>query len=285
MSRQAKFVISHLDQQSGPFDESELRTKWVNGDLLPIDYVYDEHKQDWVLVAERFGWTTAKDALLTPAILQDQSQRKSNPPPLPKVSVDSQNAHVQMIDGVGEIDLAALPPGLLELRLRETPTDLNLQVQESLQIELKPDSPTQLTLTLEQSWQTVGHDLSISIKTLNKSGLVCSGHSETYLLQVRGTVNQDIPVTMQSGVASVKLNHTKAELWTLSLHNPTPLSLALPESQTLEWQPGPAEQLIIDGPREHIAGNPLRIQVKALDKYGNVARTFQGNVTLEIKAS
>src|SRR4051812_13633990 len=52
----AKFVVSHMDEQMGPFDEQQLKAAWVKGEILPIDYVYDEAKQDWVLLAERFPW-------------------------------------------------------------------------------------------------------------------------------------------------------------------------------------------------------------------------------------
>src|SRR3979409_213183 len=55
-----KFIISHLDEQLGPFDETELKAKWLKGELLPIDYVFDDVKQDWILLAERFEWAQQK---------------------------------------------------------------------------------------------------------------------------------------------------------------------------------------------------------------------------------
>ncbi len=80
----AKFVVSHLDVQQGPFEESELKAKWVKGELLPIDYVYDDAKQDWLLVSERFAWATNKPEASSPPPLKDSLPRKARPPAPPK---------------------------------------------------------------------------------------------------------------------------------------------------------------------------------------------------------
>jgi len=92
-------------------------------------------------------------------------------------------------------------------------------------------------------------------------------------------------VAIAGGLATVKLANTKAESWKLTVHYHGTRALRLPEAKTLEWQPGPAARLILDGPPELVAGNPLKVQVKAVDQYGNLARTFQGTVILEVKAS
>src|ERR1700742_2195119 len=75
----AKFIISHLDVQLGPFDEAELKSKWVKGEIFPIDYVYDESKSDWVLLSERFPWATAKAETATPPPLREVTVKKARP--------------------------------------------------------------------------------------------------------------------------------------------------------------------------------------------------------------
>jgi hypothetical protein len=71
----------------------------------------------------------------------------------------------------------------------------------------------------------------------------------------------------------------------MSFHYSGSRQLKMPEAKSLEWQPGPATRLILDGPPEYVAGHPLKVHVKAIDQYGNVAKTFQGTVILEVKAS
>src|SRR5579872_2706511 len=83
-----KYVVSHLDEQMGPFDEAELKAKWIKGELLPIDYVYDEAKSDWILLSERFAWASAKAETDTPPPLNSATQRRAAPPSLDITKTD-----------------------------------------------------------------------------------------------------------------------------------------------------------------------------------------------------
>jgi hypothetical protein len=102
---------------------------------------------------------------------------------------------------------------------------------------------------------------------------------------VNGADGKEFPVAMKDGQALIKIHHTKAESWRLSFHYSGSRVLKMPEDRTLEWQPGPATKLILDGPGEYVAGHPLKVHVKAVDNWGNLAKTFQGTVILEVKAS
>src|ERR1035437_3397147 len=119
-----KFIISHLDVQLGPFDEAELKARWVKGELLPIDYVYDDGKQDWLLLSERFKWATSKAETATPPPLREITVKKPRVQKADSVNESSYNkknlalgAKVKLVDGVGEIDLSPLQPGDVELVL------------------------------------------------------------------------------------------------------------------------------------------------------------------------
>lgn len=358
MNKNQKFVVSHLDKQSGPFDEKELRGKWEKGELLPIDYVYHEEKHDWVLIAELFPWASTKreapKAETAPPPVTETVKRKSPPKvefALPKVEpinsptekaepikmnepavdlvkptpvqpapvqamptqpkmepkteitnvtampaadlmpaapiptaapVISIGTKVQLSNGVGELDLASLQPGFVELCLQDSST--NLTLHEPFHIHVKPAEPVELKWNLVQT-QTVGENLSLIVRALDDKGQVCIGHNDHYVLQIRGSVSTDMNIHMKDGQATLNFNHVKAEKWTFSVYNPHQRQLRLPESQTLDWMPGPATRLILDGPREYTAGSPLKVRVKAVDNFGNLANTFQGTVVLEVKAS
>lgn len=352
MNKNQKFVVSHLDKQSGPFDEKELRGKWEKGELLPIDYVYHEEKHDWVLIAELFPWASTKreapKSEPTPPPVTETAKRKTTPKvefALPKVepilsqpekkaepvrefgpAVDlvqpeptkvekpmmevtsvttvtgadlvpapaptpapaaltpvlSIGTKVQLSNGVGELDLNSLQPGFVELCLQGSSTSLTLN--EPFHIHVKPAEPVELKWNLVQT-QTVGENLSLVVRALDDKGQVCIGHNDHYVLQIRGSMSQDMNIQMKDGQATLNFNHVKAEKWTFSVYNPHQRQLRLPEAHTLEWAPGVATRLILDGPREYTAGAPLKVRVKAVDNFGNLANTFQGTVVLEVKAS
>ena len=340
-----KFVVSHLDQQIGPFTEQELKTKWSKGELLPIDYVYDELKKDWILLAERFDWV-APPAESAPPPLKPTLERKKTPPapvaqntvpvtntnmsqqkpaestiiihtpilnlpyapvaqdPLPSptalpmthtqpvpapvivakaTSQRPQPAKVKIVNGVGEIDLSPDTPGQVELVLQNSSSG-NLKLQEPLKIQVRPLEPEEITWAFPLE-QTVGQDLEITIKAVDGKGTVCTHFHESFTIRIDGSEPKTLNVQINAGVAAVKLANTKAEKWEVSFQYPGARSLRLPESKTMEWQPGPAARLILDGPPDLIAGQPLKVQVRAVDQYGNLAKTFQGTVVLEVKAS
>lgn len=339
-SMSQKFVVSHLDQQMGPFDENELKVKWVAGEILPIDYVYDEAKQDWVLLADRFSWASAAkasiDAAPTPPPIKEKEkakepekekelkisleapqppppvQAKSTPPPpkkdipaddpsmavtnptislgQPIESRDSglwkmpvgQGARVKLVDGVGELDLSLIKPGNVELVLQDASSGM-LKLQEPLRIQVQASDPAEIVWAFPNQ-QVVGQDVEVLIKALDSHGNICSQYNDQFLIEIRGPISQDVDVQLVEGQAVVTLNHTKAETWTMSLHYSGMQSLNLPEARHLNWQPGPATRLILDGPGQYMAGQPLKVQVKAVDNYGNLAKTFQGTVILEVKA-
>lgn len=410
-----KFVVSHMDEQMGPFDEQQLKAAWVKGEILPIDYVYDEAKQDWVLLAERFPWaakaqnedlmpppptfvrnatvvsrrlnqdlamrnaqtaptidldaleraeaasestfvqkmpavtstanaaktteTAAKSSdttapmavtaapaprptpvpiattplvpasllaataapvspaiattaavatvstsaiapMTTPAATPSPAQIKIKSEPL-KLDPSAIDAKVTLVDGVGEIDLSALNPGHVELILQDTS---KLTQQEPLHIHVKPAEPVSVTWSLAP-FLVVGQELEIAIKALDEKGQVCLSYSDQFNLKVEGDHPQDLVMKTTDGQASVKLTNERAEKWSLSLHYSGPRKLRLPETHMLEWQAGPAARLVIDGNQEYVAGQPIKVQVKAVDVFGNVAKHFKGTVVLEVKAS
>lgn len=305
MSTNLKFVVSHLDQQSGPFNEQELRAQWAKGELLPIDYVYDEVKQDWILLSERFAWAVAAAPAATPAPapppLSEETIRRRRPveltpkpvapvaetaapvalPPAASVALHMEGAKaITLTDGTGELELDIVKPGELELLVDSSS---QLKMESPFKVTIKPADPVELTWELKEP-QGVGHDCEITVQALDEKGHICLGHDEKYALYIRGPLSQDVDVQMRDGQATLKLNHTKAETWSLTLHNPTTRTLRLPETRSIEWRPGPAVRLILDGPREYVAGNPLKVQVRAIDAYGNLAKTFHGTVNLEVKA-
>jgi hypothetical protein len=339
-----KFVVSHMDQQMGPFDEQELKSKWAKGEILPIDYIYDESQQDWVMLAEKFGWAKAEEVEPPPPVRTDSVVTRKMPlslstvttvatPPAPAAAANpaasntapmqrlhtaakpeqikfenrpiaeeikletvipapaqaakrptgTQPAKVKLVDGMGEIDLSPLNPGKVELLLQDS--NAMLKMQEPHRIQIKPAEPVEIVWSVANQ-QVCGNELEVSLKALDDNGNLCLHYTDSFVIQIRGGASpRDITVTTTDGQTTFKLANTKAETWTITLAYSGTKNIKLPEMRSLEWHPGPASRLVLDGPHEYMAGIPLKVQVKAVDAFGNVAKNFQGTVTLEVKAS
>jgi hypothetical protein len=282
MSGNAKFVISHLEEQSGPFSEEELVAKWLRGELFPIDYVFDPEKQDWIVLPERFEWAKTAVSDQPPPLKQKaepQAEPESAEPmaaPEPCVATTT----INLIDGKGEIALNDLKPGQFELALKDTSLEA-----EPLQIHLKAADPIAVKWSV-QTTRTVGEELNLEVTVVDEFDHVCSRFDGRFTLVVETGKRQEHALVIREGVGILSLQNTKAETWNLSLEpNASASHLAFPAPALVEWQAGPATRLILDGPKEYLAGHPLTVQVKAVDNYGNVAKTFQGTVVLEVKAS
>lgn len=299
----AKFIVSHLDQQIGPFSEEELRIRFFKGDLLPIDYIYDEKSKDWVLFAERFPWAKAAEPNSPPTVPMDaavlkrtaailnKSETATNvsiydAPPAPPIAPASRAPsngpipQIHLVNGQAEIDIPSLIPGHVELALQASD---NLKMTEPFRIQVKPVDPVMVTWAIDRQ-KVVGQEVIIVLKALDHHGNVCLRYSDEFTVQIRGPVSRDLNAMMKDGEAIVRLENTKAETWNLSLHYNGQKNIHLPASCTLEWLPGPAVRLVVDGPQECTTGSPVKLQIKAVDVYGNLATSFQGTVAFDVKA-
>ena len=279
----AKFVISHLEQQIGPFTESELKSKWNKGELLPIDYVYDEAKQDWILFTERFAWAIEANP---PPIKMPVDKRRPKPlvrdaPVASPVGITPAGTAVKIINGIGELDLANPAAGQVEVVVQD---GLGLKPEQPFRIQVRPHQPTEIMWGFPLN-PVVGSDFEINIKAVDEKGVTCAQFAGSFVIRIAASEPREISVTLSDGLANIKITNTKAEGWSLTFHSLGGTDLRLPNDQKLEWLPGPAARLILDGPPELVAGEPLKVQVKAVDEYGNLAKTYQGTAVLQVKAS
>lgn len=196
----------------------------------------------------------------------------------------NQESQVEIKDGVAEVSLASLPPGLVEVSLHDSAIGSPLQAPEPLKINVKAAEPREVRWSLPTE-QVAGQELSIRITAVDERDMVCTHFQDHFVLQVESPDSHQIDVRMEKGQALVKMNHTKAESWVLKLEYKGQKTLKTPQAHRIEWMAGPAIRLILDGPQEYLAGNPLKVHVKAVDAYGNLAKTFHGTVILDVKAS
>lgn len=334
-------MVSHLDQQLGPFDEATLKAKWEQGEFLPIDYVFDEAKQDWVLISERFDWAKKPAQVNPPPIKANDAAKKKTPPPAPKeaiaaaatspsihlspvtlsqISLPTLNVPVpvevdplieltstglhdipsditkvskfelnplaaqpdpsalpslKMVNGVAEVDLSKISPGQFEIKLKNAGQEIKLDLQ------VRSAEPAKIEWTVKPMQPVVGNDCEVTCKALDKNGHLCSEYKGPFALKA-GT--REINFEIVNGTAIVKFQQTKAEAIEIKIIDHSGLSLQIPNPFKVDWQPGPAVKLVLDGSPDLVAGSSQKVQVRAVDQYGNLANTFQGTLNLEHKA-
>lgn len=298
------YIVSHMHQQLGPFSEAELKDQWKRGEFLPIDYVYVEEKSDWMLFSEVFEWARPQETGLPPPIMD---RTPVAPPPnksevvreetrsdfsettqVPQTSIylNTKKAcpEVNLVGGVGQIDMGALPAGEIELVMNPN-SDAKLSLTTPIRLNVCPADPHSVKWNLPQQI-TVGEDVEVLLHVVDVSGNVCTSFVGEFELKISG---DELPEThmlsVQNGVARAKLRNQKTRTWDIVLINKNDKRLELPKEHTLKWLPGPAVQLVLDGPTQFIAGRPFQLAVRAVDRYGNLADNFQGRIQFDIKAS
>lgn len=76
-----KFYISQNGQQSGPWSVAEIVSKVGASELSPMDYLFDEDKNDWVALLEH------------PEVSANLSALKPKAPPKPKAAPSTNSEH------------------------------------------------------------------------------------------------------------------------------------------------------------------------------------------------
>lgn len=362
-------MVSHLDQQLGPFDEATLKAKWAEGEFLPIDYVFDEAKQDWVLMSERFEWAKKPAEINPPPLKTADAAKKKTPPPAPKealaqaatspsitlppisltgISIPTLNvpmpvevdpmieltstgisnipsditkitkielnplaslpdpdpmpaasmpapapvvaatptpspapaapaspSSLKMVNGVAEVDLSTIAPGQFEIKLKNAGQEITLDLQ------VRSAEPAKIEWTVKPMQPVVGTDCEITCKAIDKNGHFCSEYKGPFALKAG---EREINFEIVNGTASVKFQQTKAEPIEVKVIDHSGLALQMPNPFKVNWQPGPAVKLVLDGSPDLVAGSSQKVQVRAVDQYGNLANSFQGTLNLEHKA-
>jgi hypothetical protein len=338
----AKFVVSHLDQQLGPYDELTLKTKWQEGEFLPIDYVFDEEKQDWVLISDRFEWAKKPAQVSPPPIKAEQPKKKTIPPPAPKEAIvaaatspsihlsqvslsqitvptlnvpvpvevetpdaieltsagvertkieiipepvevrsapasaaTASNGQLKMVNGVAVVDLSTLTPGQLELKLNNAGQEIKLNLQ------VRSAEPARIDWSVKPMQPVAGTDCEVTCRANDKHGHLCTEFKGAFAIKAG---DKEYAFEIEKGLGTVKFQQTKAEPCEVRLLNRTDRQLELPNAFKVDWQPGPAVRLVLEGSPELVAGSSAKVEVKAVDQYGNLANTFTGTLNLEVKA-
>ncbi len=254
-----KYIVSHNGEELGPFSEDELKAKVDKFEILPIDYLYDDQKQDWVLISERFAWVG----------IQTAKGKKS----------ESEHFYPQPPNSLGAKGADEPPPASLVIKRTRTSTvqpTSSFSAQMSLQ---STDDTARFDLDAASHGTLVLDDVDVptqtEIRMTENTVLAKSPHQPTLNSQHANRL------TLQRGVGELDLSHVDAGSLELQVNPKSPLKFKSPPKIVIKASK--PKQISWDVPSAGVCGKPLTITVRALDEYGNLCTHFSHKMTLELR--
>lgn len=199
------------------------------------------------------------------------------------VSTETKTGQIQLKDGVGAIELLQYTAGLVRLTLRdESRSGINAGKTEELLIKAAPAS--RLVLKGPASETQAGQSTTVTVEAHDKWGNKDTHFSGVCSITVTGAAEPSgsHELKLSGGQGTYTFLSKKAETVTVKLNDSNKLGLDLSATCNVNYVAGPAARLELIMPEETVAGQAVRVQVKAVDQYGNLATTCNDNVKLEV---
>lgn len=285
------YIVSHIGQELGPYSESELKNLWEKKEILPIDYVFDEAKQDWYLITEIFSWAGYLTSTATPPALT-KIKVKEDPPPKDVILRRPKNVpyRTQFKSGQAKVDLTDLAKTPGAFTLKEVPGS-SLKFKESFQIEIRPAIPRKLMVRVPYTIQA-GQKIDVKIDAVDEGHHFCPNLSGFAELSIRcETFTRVERIEILQGLGHFSFTHTRAEKISFEISDlreiidQDVLRLETEPACHLQIIPGPAMHISAVGPTEFTVGQNIQIELQAVDQYGNFVQNFSATVDIEANKS
>lgn len=307
------YIVSHLGQELGPYSEAELKNLWDKKEILPVDYLFDETKQDWYLITEVFDWaqfltstsiTTIKDrnrmedegppslnkverTKITPKVMA-----KEDPPPPEVILRRPKNIPytTQFKSGQAKIDLSELSKTPGTFSIKEAPGS-SLKFKEAFQIEVRPAIPKKLMVRVPFTIQA-GQTIDVKIDAVDEGHHFCPNLNGFVELSIRcETFTRVERVQIIYGLGHFAFQHTRAEKISFEITNlrelvdQETLRLETEPACHLQILPGPAMHMSVIGPAEFTVGQDIQLELQAVDQFGNFVQSFNAKIEVEANKS
>lgn len=178
--------------------------------------------------------------------------------------------------GVGVVNLTQLKAGKINLRLMEC-SEKSLHLPAEMVINVKA-GPAKLIQFKSPSIARAGEDMTVEFTALDEYDNLASDFGGELDFEWGGAQVEKRVVKFTDGQAKLQFKPTRAEEITLKLGAGSHSSLITPSPLKCEVRPGPAVSLLIEAPRDVVAGQSLPLTVKAVDAFGNLATDFKGDI-------
>ncbi len=266
---QSSFIVVHNQQEVGPLTEMEVRERLTRGDLLPIDYYYDEVLGDWALVETRFTPLVSVDS--TQVTATDINLGSSPypappeiPPPQEQVARRPSRSTTNSAQPLPPLEKGAPPPITVS-----TPSVISIPPTPKLENQ---DSPP----PMKSSHETKPKDHPSPAVT---PPLSPTPHAPLSLESESRTEK----VEMVGGVTTVSLKQVRAGVVVVRLKESNDKSIRSSQPAKVEVKPGKVSSISWICQEEVKAGQLFSLIITCRDNYGNTSDQFNGEVELTLK--
>lgn len=205
----------------------------------------------------------------TPKIATQKEENKKS---------ESKTDLVTLEGGVGTIELLQYTAGEVQLEIKSD--KLKSDGTEKFVVSAAPAT----TLKLNGPEQlTAGESCCLEIEATDKWGNCDTQFSGKVSVSLsEGAEVKGGEVTFKQGRGVFEFVSKKAEKITATLGKSG--SLDTSATWAVLYQAGPAVKLVVESPTEVVAGQPIKVQVRAVDQFGNLATTCNESVKLAVNA-
>lgn len=209
---------------------------------------------------------------------QTQAKLQSSPSP---TTFDP--GRIKFKSGVGEISLDPRVAGTIHLGIKECSTSgVSLPPQAELTVQ---SAQAKKLLWNLRGQVPAGEELKVEIVAKDDFDNVSKSFSASFEVHSNHPSFGKIPVDVVAGFGQFKLQLTLAGQFQFELKALAPNSLQLPSVTAVSVRPGRPVKLIMDAPKEVVAGQSVSVLVKAVDAFGNLVTDYEGDAAIDIKAS
>lgn len=307
---QKQFIVSHNGLEQGPFQAEDILSRLARKELQPVDYIFIEEHQDWMLLAEFQAYldsinpkssqikdqppalspypnvTESKKEKLLREVqkLRDQQHAANLPKEIfkpevafeapPKVEPTTKSATaVKLKQGEGTYSVPAEKAGQLYVKLKSSE---NLGLGAQLEVKVKSGHPEKVTWE-GPSKKVVGEHAQFILFAEDQYGNLVQSYSGQMSLKWHGEAQSAEPfptkIQFKNGKAELEFTTTKSHILSFEILASSEFpNVQLPSPAKVHFEAGPAEKLLLEGPSEVMAGEAIQVKVRAVDKYGNLAK-------------
>lgn len=187
---------------------------------------------------------------------------------------------IELKGGMGTIDLVQFAAGQVRLTVQAL-EGKNLERPQPTPVTVKPAPAAKITLK-GPSESVVGEACVFRLMALDQYDNRDTSFSGSITVSVSGSAEGGGAVRFSQGEAQVTITDKVAESVTIRMEDAEKRGLDVSLGASVQFVAGPAARFVLVAPEETVAGEPLKVTVKAVDAFGNLATGFGGEVKVEV---
>lgn len=288
----SRFNISRNGHGLGSFSKEQLTQRLQANELYPTDAVLVPETGAWLELSTFLS--TPKAALAPPPPTSEsdapiasslrtsaQSAVPLKVPPGAKPVVEAKRGKVSLKGGVGTIELLRYSAGTLNLAVIGDSLK-NMEFEAPKELQIKSAQASKLVIKTPNEI-VAGAEALLIVEAHDKWGNCDGDFIGVVGVELSNGIDIGI-VQLSNGQGKATFTVTKAGAVSVKLTDVSRTGLDVTAMSEFKCVPGPAAKLVIVSPEQTMAGHPVRVHVKALDQYGNLASACNDEVEVEVSA-